>query len=222
MYLAAGAVGTLSSVNAIKTYSVAFTPPGGAAIAPHLSTMPTREFAPMCTRVMSRCCHRAKNFPAVSMLSGTGLDQISRTKWVRRMLHLNRHKSRQHKHSTAQNPPPSRQRAGYGYRSISGKSLAAAVDTARLTGGGKESVGDPGSEESQWSFMFKAILGLLNRLRRKVAAIPEGAADEGRFLAIAAFIGVLTGTAGMLRSSPLAFQIANLLVRPKLGVFSSG
>lgn len=205
MYLAAGTVGTLSSAHAIKTYSVAFTPPGGAALLPHLSTMPARDFAPICTRVVSRCCHSAKIFPAVSMLSGTGLDQISRTQWVRRMLHPNRRKSRQDKHSTAQNPPPSGQRAGYGHRSLSDKSLAAAVGTARLAGDGKETVKDPDSEESQWSFMFKAFLGLLDRLRRKVAAIPEGAADEGRFLATAAFIGLLTGTAGTLPYSPPAF-----------------
>lgn len=204
MYLAAGAVGNLSSACAFKTYSVAFTPPGGAAIAPHLSTMPTREFAPVCTRGVSRCCHRSKEIPVVSMLSGTGLDQLSRTQWVRRMLRPNRHECRQHEHSRAQNPPPSGQRAGYGHQSLSGKSLAAAVGTARLAGGSKESTVEPDGEESQWSFMFKASLGLLDRLRRKVAAIPEGAADEGRFLATAAFIGVLTGTAGMLRSSPLA------------------
>lgn len=45
--------------------------------------------------------------------------------------------------------------------------------------------------------LFKRVIGMLERLRRRVGEVPEDAADEGRFLMMAALVGVLTGTAGV-------------------------
>ena len=82
------------------------------------------------------------------------------------------------------------------------------MGTARVSEAGAESGYERSAGESQWSFMFSRFLGVLRKYRRKVAAIPASAADEGRFLATAAFIGVLTGTAG---TTPFYFLACFLL-----------
>lgn len=45
---------------------------------------------------------------------------------------------------------------------------------------------------------LRGIWREVERLSRELREIPEDAADEGRFLLMAAFVGVLTGTSGEL------------------------
>lgn len=56
-------------------------------------------------------------------------------------------------------------------------------------------VSSAGAAKRGW-FSVKGAFGALKRLRR-VVEVPENAADEGKFLLMAAFVGVLTGTSGM-------------------------
>lgn len=45
--------------------------------------------------------------------------------------------------------------------------------------------------------LAKGVANVLGRLVRFARDIPEDAADEGRFLMMATFVGVVTGTAGV-------------------------
>lgn len=52
-----------------------------------------------------------------------------------------------------------------------------------------------GAAKRGW-FLVQGVLSALKKLQR-VVEVPENAADEGKFLLMAAFVGVLTGTSGM-------------------------
>lgn len=56
---------------------------------------------------------------------------------------------------------------------------------------------EPPAEAGLTSFFsVKGVLRQLDRVQKQVRDVPEDAADEGRFLMMAALVGVLTGSAG--------------------------
>lgn len=85
-----------------------------------------------------------------------------------------------------------------------------AIDGSRSTGDISSSLGaehlpsktvvrnGPSSETTGPLLWLMGAMRALERLQRKVQDVPEGAADEGKFLMMAAVVGVLTGSAGDL------------------------
>lgn len=56
---------------------------------------------------------------------------------------------------------------------------------------------EPAAEAGPSSFLsVKGMLRQLDRVQKQVRDVPEDAADEGRFLMMAALVGILTGSAG--------------------------
>lgn len=52
-------------------------------------------------------------------------------------------------------------------------------------------------QQNRGLFSVQGALGVLKKLRKGMIEVPEDAADEARFLMMAALVGVLTGTAGV-------------------------
>lgn len=61
---------------------------------------------------------------------------------------------------------------------------------------------EPPAEAGPTSLLsVKGVLRQLDRVQKQVRDVPEDAADEGRFLMMAALVGILTGSAGGSRGA---------------------